>query len=333
MNQTAESVTCRVCTGSTVQEWLHPREMMFGLREEFNYFRCSECGCLQLAEIPNNMDTYYSQGYYSCRDLSDLSPSFGDRLKRRWLYPNMTKSKLGWPGIWGKFLCSVGSGPPLQHWLAYLEGPIPLDLAILDVGCGSGEDLLGLKNCGFSNLRGVDPYIKAPISYEGGLEIMKCGLEEVTGSFDLIMFHHVFEHLENPQEILLAAKNLLTKKGRIMIRIPLSDSAACETYKECWSQLDAPRHITLQTQASMDRLAKQTGLQILRVAHDSSAFQFWGSEQYRLDIPLSDPRSYSRDPESGVFSKAEIQSFNEESKRLNEQGRGDQAAFVLASMS
>jgi len=177
------------------------------------------------------------------------------------------------------------------------------------------------------------PYIKATISYKGGLEIKKCQLENLTGNYDLIMFHHVFEHLEDPKRTLSIARQLLAEGGQILIRIPLSDSVACETYKEDWAQLDAPRHITLQTRESMEQLAKLTGLKIVRVKYDSSAFQFWGSEQYRIDISLSDARSYSKDPGAGVFSKDKIQSFEVEAIRLNEQCKGDQAAFVLVADS
>ena len=329
MNQNTKSVLCRVCAGTRAVEWLRAREMMFGTREEFDYFRCGDCGCLQLEVIPENMGEYYSRDYYSCRELADLSPRLSERMKRRLLYPRMTRSKLGWPDRLGKTLCKVGSGPPLQHWIDYLEGPLPLDLPILDVGCGSGEDLLGLRNCGFTNLLGVDPYLQKSLFYGCGLEIRKCQLEEITGRYGLITLHHVFEHLENPKKTLLTAKNLLEKGGRILIRIPMSDSKAFEIYRENWVQLDAPRHITLQTRKSMEHLAKATGLKILRVAYDSSPFQIWGSKQYQKDIPLSDSRSYSQSPSAGLFSKEEIQSFSDESVLLNEQQKGDQAAFVL----
>jgi len=31
------------------------REMMYGFRDEFIYIECSECGCLQIAEIPEDI--------------------------------------------------------------------------------------------------------------------------------------------------------------------------------------------------------------------------------------------------------------------------------------
>ena len=322
MNQSIEVVTCRACGGNNAKDWLHPREMMFGLREVFSYFRCGDCGCLQLMTLPDKMEPYYPEGYYSYEVMSGLSPSLGSRLKRKWIYPAMTKSKLGWPGAWGSWLRSLGTGPVLPHWFPYLKGPIPLGLSILDVGCGSGELLLGLRNCGFKNVLGVDPYVSSSIVYDGGIEVRKCQLKEVEGRFGLIMFHHVFEHVEDPKQTLLEAKNLLQKGGQILIRIPVSDSAACEKYRENWVQLDAPRHITLQTRDSMEVLARQLGLRIENVVYDSTALQFWGSEQYCNDIPLMDSRSNSTHPD-------ELKVFNDEAVRLNELGRGDQAAFVL----
>lgn len=232
MTQNTKSVTCRVCAGSHAVEWLRAREMMYGTREEFDYFRCGSCGCLQIAEIPTNMAVHYPQNYYSCRRMEDLSPRFKDRMLRSQFYPRMTRCKLGASDWLGKFLCSIGSGPPVQGWFSYLKRPVSLDMPILDVGCGSGEDLLGLANCGFTKLLGVDPYLQESLVYDSGLEIRKCQLSDITGKFGLITFHHVFEHVEDPKKTLLEAKNLLADDGQILIRIPVSDSTACEKYRE-----------------------------------------------------------------------------------------------------
>mgnify|MGYP000938470375 CR=1 FL=1 len=35
------------------------REMMIGMREEFRYFQCANCDCLQIEEVPVNMDKFY----------------------------------------------------------------------------------------------------------------------------------------------------------------------------------------------------------------------------------------------------------------------------------
>jgi SAM-dependent methyltransferase len=157
---------------------------------------------------------------------------------------------------------------------------------------------------------------------------VNCELSAVRGQFDLIMFHHVYEHLVDPRETLELARELLAEHGQILIRIPLADSLAARKYGEHWVQLDAPRHIALQTRKSMGVLAGDAGLDISRVTYDSWELQFWGSEQYLLDIPLRDPRSLDTGS-SAVFSPDLIRAFAAEARTLNAHEEGDQAAFVL----
>ena len=56
---------CKVCGNSEDNKSFQIREMMFGYRDEFTYFECSKCGCLQIAKIPQNMGKYYPAKYYS----------------------------------------------------------------------------------------------------------------------------------------------------------------------------------------------------------------------------------------------------------------------------
>ena len=301
------------------------------MRETFSYFRCAACGCLQIDEVPAVLDKYYPDNYYSYGDVHDAPVSWVTTLKRRWLRPPMTRHKLGWGSLLGRLLCCIQTGQAVPEWLRFLERPIPLNGGVLDVGCGSGWNLLALRNCGFSNLLGVDPFIPRSVSYDGGVEVRKCKLQEVAGRFSLITFHHVFEHLDNPLETLRQARHLLARGGQIMIRIPLSDSFAAQKYKENWVSLDAPRHITLQTRRSMEMIAKKAEMKIVRVVYDSTELQFVGSEQYLLDIPLTDPRSYCANASNSVLDGEKIRRFVEESARLNAGQQGDQAAFVLVA--
>jgi SAM-dependent methyltransferase len=190
---------------------------------------------------------------------------------------------------------------------------------------------LALRDCGFTNLQGVDPFINESVSYSGGVRISKCSLLDIKGRFGLITFHHVFEHLENPLETLRHARQLLSPGGQILIRIPLSDSAAAQQYKEKWVQLDAPRHVTLQTRKSMEILAQKSGLRIVRVVYDSTDFQFWASEQYLKNIPLRDKCSYGMSASGSMFTPETIKKFTVDAERLNALEKGDQAAFLLVA--
>lgn len=76
-------------------------------------------------------------------------------------------------------------------------------------------------------------------------------------------------------------------------------------------------------------LARQAGLEVFKTVFDSTAFQFWGSEQYRRDIPLKDPRSYAINPGGGLFSEQQILEFEKQAEKLNQEVQGDSACFLL----
>ena len=58
---------CRICGArGSFQSYL-VREMMKGTRDEFEYFVCPECMCLQIAEVPDNLGYYYGTDYYSMK--------------------------------------------------------------------------------------------------------------------------------------------------------------------------------------------------------------------------------------------------------------------------
>ena len=57
--------TCRVCKAQGLFKSFLAREMMQNKRDEFEYFECDECNCLQIANVPENLGDYYGKGYYS----------------------------------------------------------------------------------------------------------------------------------------------------------------------------------------------------------------------------------------------------------------------------
>ncbi|MCW8850119.1 MAG: class I SAM-dependent methyltransferase [Melioribacteraceae bacterium] len=179
------------------------------------------------------------------------------------------------------------------------------------------------------NLLGIDPYIKEDVKDENGLEVQKKTIKETEGKWDIIMLHHSFEHFTDPLETLQSVSALLSGKGSCIIRIPIASSYAWEHYGINWVQLDAPRHIFLHSIKSMRILAEQADLDLYKVEHDSTDFQFWGSEQYLEDIPLRDKRSYAVNPSNSKFSKKDITDFTNRAKELNENAKGDMAIFYL----
>ncbi len=294
---------------------------MFGWREEFAYLECGCCRCLQIAEIPLDMGRYYPENYYSFRPDPRWRNKVLTRLRRLRNHFAITGT-----GLFGRLLFA---GSPDLGLQLVCQSPLTPKMRILDVGCGAGHILYSLQEEGFTRLLGIDPYLKEGIVYPNGLRILKNRLDELDSKFDVVMFNHVFEHLPDPKVTLLTCHRLLSTMGKCLLRIPIVSSYAWKHYGVNWVQLDAPRHLFLHSMESIDILASETGFRIEKVTYDSTAFQFWGSEQYALDIPLSSPASYSVDRSSSIFTLSAIREYRKKAKELNVQREGDQAAFLL----
>jgi SAM-dependent methyltransferase len=186
-----------------------------------------------------------------------------------------------------------------------------------------------LRKKGFSNLTGIDPFIRNNIFYKSGVQIVKKTLGELDGQFDFIRLSHSFEHMIEPFSEFEHLYRLLKPDRFLLIEIPTCSSFAWRKYGANWAQLDAPRHIFLHSIKSMTNLANKTGFKISHVHFNSTAFQFWASEQYKRGIPLRDQRSYSQHPDKSIFSSEDIKRFEEEAGKLNNKNEGDQAQFYL----
>ena len=323
---TAQNFECRICGNSEHNTQYEVREMMLGLRDKHTYFECADCGCLQLANLPKNIQNYYpNDDYYSYDTIQVTTGIKGALIKMRDRYAATGNCLIG------KIMQRI---QPHDKLPALRFTQVTLDSKILDVGCGAGHLLHSMKEAGFKNLLGIDPFNSKDIQYDNGLHIDKKSIhklprQNIEGDWDLIMFNHSFEHVLDQQEVLEKTYQLLKPDGICMIRIPTVTSWAWRSYGVDWVQLDAPRHLFLHSLKSMHVLAKQLGFKLEEVIYDSFSFQSWGSIQYQQDIALHDKNSYAVNPDKSPFSKADIQEYEELSKELNESKSGDQAAFYL----
>ncbi len=332
-----ELLKCRICGNRDHNMVYKVREMMLGLRDMHNYFECADCGCLQIVEVPENIQDYYpNEDYYSYDAVKAVNGIKGKLIKNRDRFAATGKGFIG---------------NVMQHYQPHDKLPslrhtnVTLDSKILDVGCGAGHLLHSMREAGFKNLLGIDPFNAEDIQYDNGLTIVKNSIHELpsngkhdstdtainkgAGNWDLIMFNHSYEHVYDQVEVLEKTWELLKPGGICMLRIPTVTSWAWRHYAEDWVQLDAPRHLFLHSIKSIHMLAEKTGFQLEEVIYDSFAFQQWGSEQYQQDIALHDENSYAINPEKSPFTKQDIRSFEEHSNILNKSKAGDQAAFYL----
>lgn len=291
---------------------------MFGLREEFSYFQCTACRCLQIRSIPAEMSRYYPSNYYSMQArLPAVGPLARGVRALEWEARRRVHNRL----------FGEGRRSRIFEWMQVTG--TAYHNAILDVGCGIGRLLHELHLYGFRNLTGADPFVARELRYDNGIVIQKCDVGQLPGSFDLIMMHHVFEHLPQPERAMADAASRLAPGRYLVLRIPVIDCYAWRHYGVDWLALDAPRHFYLHSERSIGLLAKRTGFRVERVNYDSGPHQLWGSEQYQRDIPHRSANSHEENRWGSVFSRAQIRAFKRKTAELNAARDGDSACFYL----
>src|SRR5215470_11645307 len=103
---------CRICGNGRSNQSYVAKEMMFGLREVFDYFQCAECGCLQIAVFPSDISRYYPPSYYS---LAAAPPPWRGRgALRRWARVQRDIFAVVRRGILGKILYRVSPNEELR---------------------------------------------------------------------------------------------------------------------------------------------------------------------------------------------------------------------------
>jgi SAM-dependent methyltransferase len=315
--------TCRIC-GNAAENVAYDnvREMLHGTRETFSYFQCSACGCLQIATVSDDLARHYPSDYQAYKNYARKAHG----RPRRFLDSRRVRYELTGEGWIGRLLTKIYPMPDYVRWCRKMG--IGLDAKVLDVGCGNGRLLSRMLVGGFTHLRGIDPFIQQDIVFDQSAIIYKRDLPAHAAmseeKYDLVMLHHSFEHMDNPDQVLGWCSQLVAENGWLLIRVPLADSEAWKKYRTNWYALDPPRHLYLHTSKSMRLLVERCGLVVDMEERDSTESQFVYSELYTRNIAANAPRS-QRD----IFSRSQIAQFVQWARHLNETGQGDQGVFYI----
>lgn len=275
----------------------------------FEYLRCAGCESLQLLHIPADLGAYYPADYYSYAHM----PASGLRgsLRRLRNRGQLWDTGSPWRPALGAWLARLH---PLESLAALRQLPLQRQSRILDLGCGQGQLVAALRELGYTDIWGSDPLLPSDSPHPW---IWRQEITELPGNWDLIMLHHVLEHVRDPGALLRAARERLSPQGRLLIRVPTVDSWAFEHYGPDWVQWDPPRHLFLFSRRGLASLTQAAGFATTLSWDDSSAFQFWGSNALRAQRPLRPPPLPQR-----LWQNARAQ-------QLNLQQRGDQLVCLL----
>ncbi|HLC92865.1 MAG TPA: class I SAM-dependent methyltransferase [archaeon] len=237
---------CHICSAHDAGFFMKVRDFEFRDRE-VQLHKCAQCGIIFISPIPSAkmMEKYYSGQYYQ--------------------KPSMIFSMIS----------------DLRKNLFSRERPG----RVLDVGCGAGTFLEGMKSLGW-NCHGTEvsesskEFTRRLASK--GIEIKYCDLKKAgfkASSFDLITFWQVLEHVQDPTDIIRYSARLLKKDGVLFISVPNIESAGFAVFSGNWFHLDVPRHIYHFSPASLSLLLGKNGFKVKEISQFSFEYAPFGLMQ------------------------------------------------------
>jgi 2-polyprenyl-3-methyl-5-hydroxy-6-metoxy-1,4-benzoquinol methylase len=211
---------CPVCGGAAWEsEFSGIRDWEFGTPGRFQYVRCHGCRLVRLDPFPDleMLKAAYPDDYVA----------FSAEKGRGFIYTLMNRVRQA-------------------RARARLRKLVPEGAKVLDVGCGSGDLLVRLRDMGAREVRGLDfsPTATA-ICREKDLDVETGTFPdypETSGDFDAIFMINYIEHVQDPLVELKKAAMLLRPGGILIGELPNFDSLDRVLFRQYWGGNHCPRH-------------------------------------------------------------------------------------------
>lgn len=221
----------------------------------WTFRRCQECGSGMLDPMPSQQELLVAYPEYYSLDQA----CYAHRVHRL-LYALETH---------------LFYGPIYHHSVRQVQRVTGLRGGrMLDVGGGTGHRAAFFQKAGF-DCTVLDPDERAlRVARERfGLKTISGLLETAglpPGTFDLITFYHVVEHLPEPVKTLQAAGQLLRPGGWVVVLGPVITGWQSRWLGARWIGFtEAPRHITVPSPEGIRRLLASAGLYLKAQASGS----------------------------------------------------------------
>ena len=234
---------------------------------EFEVFKCSKCQLIFLDGVKTDEEyyaKYYAKDYYQNFGM----PGFLEKMAK----------------LLGRFSLRQKEKLILNNFKDKKD-----KISILDIGCGSGGFLAGLRKEKFEKT-GVEINPEGAQLCRGkGIAVYNQALTDIDFSekkFDVITMWHVLEHMKNPLEDFQKISQLLSPGGIFIFQTPNTQSMGFRYGRKRWFHLDSPRHLMLYDRKSAKYLCRQSDLRIIKTKNE-----FY---DYPLDLFWSLKDSYFR---------------------------------------
>lgn len=222
---------CLLCGRPSEDEVTQAGDLNFKVTEErFRFVRCAECGLVWINPRPPvaEIGRYYPADYHPHRQIQGTED---DLLKRN-----------------SKRFGPVEHLPPGRY---------------LDVGCGSGYDMVRLRDRGWQvsgfevSRQAAEAGRAAGLDIRHGADLAQAGFPEA--SFDLSTMFCVLPHLHDPLTALREVRRLLKPGGILFMTMPNLQSVNFNLFGPRWYHLDPPRHLYFFSRGNLEELALRAG--------------------------------------------------------------------------
>lgn len=175
------------------------------------------------------------------------------------------------------FYRELGESPlyyaPWKWEFGWVKDRIRRGTAVLDVGCGQGDFLLGISELA-GRITGVERNpLAAREAGARGVEVASSGIEKFAerhgGAFDAACAFHVVEHLPEPVPFLRTVLRCLRPGGELFLSLPNRERSA----RGAREPLDCPpHHLTRWSPDPFRRLSGLLDIRLLEVAFEPVEF-------------------------------------------------------------
>jgi 2-polyprenyl-3-methyl-5-hydroxy-6-metoxy-1,4-benzoquinol methylase len=202
-----------------------------GVRDERPVGRCTACGLVRTLAVPDDYLALYTDGDRYHAGRQGHTP-YRDRFEH-----DVEVAALRWPRL-------------LQR------------LRLLDVGCANGAFVHHAARQGMA-AEGLD--INAPIA-RWAAERAGCRIhatwDTVRGPFDIITYHDVLEHVQDPLAELVRARGFLRPGGLLVLDTPDADDPRFAALGLAWHHLKPREHLWFFAEPQLRALVHRAGYHV-----------------------------------------------------------------------
>jgi 2-polyprenyl-3-methyl-5-hydroxy-6-metoxy-1,4-benzoquinol methylase len=278
--RTSERLNCIHCDSHGLIVYSNLVDHSFAAPGVWNIRRCGneKCGLLWLDPMPSPDELHrFYKTYYTHQTAKDKTSTAKPTAKKFGHLQNKSRTRgylanrFGYHcddlSLWDRFVgLTLWLAPERRTRIDYsiMHLPAVPNGRALDVGCGSGEILSNLQSLGWK-VQGVDfdpaaveaAQARGVIVHQGDLFEQNFPAE----SFDAIVMSHVIEHVPDPLSLIQECERILKPGGRLVMVTPNPKSLSHFWFGKAWRGLEPPRHLYIQTQASLQSLTSKAGFE------------------------------------------------------------------------